>query len=44
MEAPARLAILVVSGVALYAGLLMLFARPLVREVAELAFRRPATA
>jgi len=44
MAAPARLAILVVSGVALYAGLLMLFARPLVREVADLAFRRPATA
>ena len=39
-----RLALLVSSGVCLYAGLLLLFARPLVQEVAAFLRRQPAAA
>jgi hypothetical protein len=41
---PARLGLLVAAGVAAYALLLLVFARPLVREVLELVRRRPAAA
>ncbi len=44
MAPPARLAILVPFGVALYAALLFAFARPLTDEVLRLVLRRSATA
>ena len=44
MTAPARLALLVSAGMALYALLLLLFARPLVDEVRQLMRRTPAAA
>jgi O-antigen/teichoic acid export membrane protein len=41
LTAPARLAILAPAGVAVYAGLLFAFARPLVNDVLALALGRP---
>jgi O-antigen/teichoic acid export membrane protein len=41
MPAPVRLAILAPTGVAVYAGLLLAFARPLVKDVIGLALGRP---
>lgn len=41
MAAPLRLAILAPTGVAVYGGLLFVFARPLVQEVIALALGRP---
>ena len=44
MQPHPRLALLVSSGICLYAGLLLLFARPLVQEVAALVRGHPAAA